>query len=217
MKTVLLPVKGFDRAKSRLAPLLESAQRARLAAAMFRDVATTLAATARIDRIIVITADPYVEELTRPFGFDLVDEPNVAGHSDAVNRMSRDLVRPGDSLLALAADLPLLCPEEVDGILKLEAPGVIVIPNREGTGTNGLMMLDGCRIETAYGEGSLARHRHRAHAAGLRVDIVEVAGIGFDVDTPDDLADLGVALDPASFTGRFLDDFSRNPPPRWAE
>jgi 2-phospho-L-lactate guanylyltransferase len=204
MKTVLLPVKGFDRAKSRLSSVLEPSERAALAAAMFRDVATALTGSRSLDNVIVVTADSGVAELAGQFGFEIVDEPKVTGHSDAINRVSRELAGHGVSLLALAADLPLLRADEVDQILALKTAGVVLIANREGAGTNGLLMPDGRVIEAAYGAESLERHRRRALSAGILVEVVEVPGVAFDVDTREDLNDLTQLLNPSSHTWRCL-------------
>ncbi len=214
MKIVLLPVKGFDRAKSRLTSVLEPSERAALAAAMFHDVAAALAGSRSLDNVIVVTADSGVAKLAGQFGFEIVDEPNVAGHSNAINRVSRELAGPGVSLLALAADLPLLRADEVDQILALNTEGIVLIANREGTGTNGLLMPDGRVIETAYGAESLERHRRRAVSAGILAEVVEVPGVGFDVDTPEDLKDLTELLNPSSHTWRCLVACERLATPR---
>ena len=38
-----------------------------------------------------------------------------------------------------------------------------------------------------YGESSFRRHMSKASAAGFRAEVLNVPGIAFDVDTPEDL------------------------------
>src|SRR5881397_1252143 len=89
MKTVLLPVKEFANAKQRLSAKLNPPARAGLARAMCLDVLKTLARARVPNRVIVFTAADEVMQMARPFGFDVVLEELVEGHSAAVNRMVR--------------------------------------------------------------------------------------------------------------------------------
>ena len=69
-------------------------------------------------------------------------------------------------------------------------PGVTIVPDRHGTGTNALVLAPPAVMEPSFGPGSCARHAALARAAGVRVRVVEVPSLAFDVDTPDDLAAL---------------------------
>jgi len=69
-----------------------------------------------------------------------------------------------------------------------------VLPDRHGTGTNGLLLTPPDVIAPAFGPGSRARHSDAATAAGARVEVAELTGFAFDVDTRDDLDALRDAL-----------------------
>src|SRR6266478_3188077 len=92
MKTVLLPVKDFKDAKQRLASALSPEQRAGLAHAMLADVLDALSAAAEPARIIVYTASDDVIHAVRPFGFEVLRERRVEGHSAAVNTVLPNLL-----------------------------------------------------------------------------------------------------------------------------
>ncbi len=190
MKTVLLPVKGLSDAKQRLAPALKPAERSALARAMLTDVLAAISGSHSTERAIVITASPEVRDLSLGFGFEVVDESIVAGHSAAVNRMTSELRTVSSRLLSIASDLPTLRAEEIDRVLDADCEGLALIPSRDQTGTNGVLMQPGCRIEMDYGADSLRRHLASAKACRLRVDVLDIPGIRFDVDTPQDLFDL---------------------------
>ncbi len=191
MKTVLLPVKDFSNAKQRLTHALAPEQRAGLARAMFSDVLRALAGCRVPDRIIVFTASAEAAAMARPFGFDVVTEESVDGHSAAVNHMLERLATnaSGASIVfSLALDLPTLTPGEIDFVISSVSEPFTILPSRDGTGTNGLVFKLPARIAVEYGEGSFRRHLSKAWAAGLRAEVLSVPGVAFDIDTPEDVA-----------------------------
>jgi len=108
MKTVLLPVKDFANAKQRLAPALDPETRAGLARAMLTDVLSVIARARAPQRVVVFTASDEVTQMARPFGFDVVLENLVDGHSAAVNQMLEELSGTYTRILSIAGDLPRL-------------------------------------------------------------------------------------------------------------
>jgi 2-phospho-L-lactate guanylyltransferase len=187
MNTVLLPIKTFKEAKQRLVPALDAAARAGLARAMLQDVLQVLARARAPDGIVVFTACEEVMALAAPFGFDVVRETSACGHSAAVNYMVEALRGSCDRILSIAGDLPRLLPSEVDFALEAASEPITLIPSRDWTGTNGVVFLCPARIDMEYGAGSFRRHVSKAAAAGFRSDVMDLPGIAFDIDTPDDL------------------------------
>ena len=187
MKTVLLPVKGFSDAKQRLASAYDADMRAGLACAMLTDVLRALSLARTPDRIVVFTASEQVTQIARSFSFDVVSERSVEGHSAAVNRMVADLSATSSRLLSIAGDLPKLVPGEIDFVLDVASDPVTLIPSRDWTGTNGVLFIPPGRITMEYGPASFRRHLSKAAAAGLPADVLDVPGIAFDIDTPEDL------------------------------
>ena len=187
MKTVLLPVKDFKDSKQRLIPALDPATRAGLARAMLKDVLSAVAKARTPQRVVIFTAADEVIELARSFGFDCIVEKCVAGHSAAVNTTVEELATTSSRILSIAADLPRLVPSEVDFALEVASDPITLIPSRNWTGTNGVVFISPARIAMEYGEGSFRRHLSKAAAAGFRSDVMDLPGIAFDMDTPDDL------------------------------
>jgi 2-phospho-L-lactate/phosphoenolpyruvate guanylyltransferase len=187
MKTVLLPVKDFGDAKQRLAPVLSADSRSGLARAMLSDVLDALSAC-QVDRVVVYTASERVIRTVRPFGFEIVREWEVSGHSAAVNYMMPKLAETSDRIFAIAGDLPRLTAREIDDVFNAECEAITILPSRDGAGTNGMMFASPARIEMEYGPGSFARHMKRAASQGFQARVFEAPGIAFDIDTPEDLA-----------------------------
>lgn len=187
MNTVLLPIKSFKDAKQRLVPALDGPSRAALARAMVHDVLHVLSRARAPQRVVVFTACEEVTEVATPFGFEIVEEKSVAGHSAAVNHMVQVLSGTCSRILSIAGDLPRLLPSEVDFALEAASEPITFIPSRDWTGTNGVIFVTPACIDMEYGEGSFRRHLAKAAAAGLRSDVMDLPGIAFDIDTPDDL------------------------------
>lgn len=190
MKIVLLPVKGFSNAKQRLAGTLDPDQRKGLAQAMLRDVLAAVQSSRSIDQAVVYTASEEVGRIARAHGLEVTPEIEVGGHSSAVNLMARRLSGTASAILAIASDLPTLTGAEIDEVLDSDPEGLVLLASRDGTGTNGVLMRPGAMIDMEYGVNSLKRHVSLAQAGGLAVDVRDVAGFSFDVDTPEDLAHL---------------------------
>ena len=187
MKTVLLPVKDFANAKQRLASSLDAETRAGLARAMLSDVLRVLAQSRAPDRVVVFTASDEVKEMAGSFGFGVAIERSVNGHSAAVNQMVAELSSTSSRILSIAGDLPKLGAKEIDFVLNSVTDPITILPSRDWTGTNGIVFVPPARITMEYGEGSFRRHMSKAVAAGHTADVLNVPGIAFDIDTPDDL------------------------------
>lgn len=187
MKTVLLPVKHFKTAKQRLADALRPEEREGLARAMLSDVLAVLARARTLDRVIVFTASDEVADMAQSYNFEIIAEAAVAGHSAAVNHMLAQLSSSSSRILAIASDLPKLVPEDVDFVMENPPEPITIIHSRDGTGTNGILFIPPARIDVEYGNASFSRHLSKAAAAGYRAGILNVPGIAFDIDTPEDI------------------------------
>jgi 2-phospho-L-lactate guanylyltransferase len=199
MRTLaILPIKSFGAAKQRLSGALAGGARQALAQAMFQDVMAALRRVPSIDAIAVVTADPIAEDAARGQGVMLLSEPRQNGQSDAAAIGIRRALEAGFERVLLApGDTPLLDPAEVERVLRAaeaDAIGLVVVPDRHGTGTNALLLTPPAAIEPAFGPGSRARHCELAAAADVRCRVEEVHSLGVDVDTPEDLAELASLL-----------------------
>jgi 2-phospho-L-lactate guanylyltransferase len=187
----VLPIKSFSRAKSRLGGGID---RSELAAAMARDVLGALAATPGLADVIVVTAEPVADGTAAV----VVDDPHERGQSAAAQRgIEAAAGRGAERVLLVPGDCPALDPREVGGLLEESSPDppqVVIVPDRHGSGTNALLLAPPDAVAPSFGAGSLARHAARARAAGATVKVRDVPSLGLDVDTPDDLAALRVAL-----------------------
>jgi 2-phospho-L-lactate guanylyltransferase len=195
MRTLaILPVKSFGAAKQRLAAALGSGSRQALAEAMFSDVLASLRRVDGLDGIAVVTADPVAEAAARGEGVPVLRDTAQAGQSAAASiGIAHALAEGFGRVLLVPGDTPLLDPGEVASLLA--APrAVSIVPDRQGTGTNGLVLRPPDAIAPSFGPGSLKRHVAAAEAAGVPFAVAEVPTLMLDVDTRDDLSALTAAL-----------------------
>ncbi|HEX5145650.1 MAG TPA: 2-phospho-L-lactate guanylyltransferase, partial [Conexibacter sp.] len=184
----------FANAKRRLEAALASGARRALAEAMFTDVLTALRRVDAVDEILVVSADPGAQRIAEGYGARAIDDPAESGQDQAVTRgasVAREL--GAAQVLCLAGDCPLLDPLELETLLgnpRTAARYAVIVADRHGTGTNGLLLSPPDALEPRYGPGSLARHLELAQAADVPIEVATVSSLSLDVDTPDDLAEL---------------------------
>lgn len=195
---VVLPVKRLDDAKQRLGVLLTPPQRRALMAAMLDDVLHSLGRVAVSHELLVVTRDADAARAAQAHGARVIADPADAGHSAAAALgIDAALAHDAERVLLVPGDCPLLASEELDGLLRL-APAphgrVVVVADREGEGTNALLLEPPGVIRPAFGPGSHARHLAAAKRAGVPVLTRRPASLLLDVDTPADLRALADAL-----------------------
>ena len=192
----VLPVKSFGRAKQRLAAAVGQPDRGELAAAMLGDVLDALGAVDGLGELIVVTAEPRAAAAARGAGAHVVDDPVEAGQSDAAARgVAAAAARGAERVLLVPGDCPTLDPAEVGALLDgFAGAGLVIVPDRHGSGTNGLLIEPADAIEPAFGPGSFARHAALGAAARVAVRVAQVPSLELDVDTPGDLAALRASL-----------------------
>ncbi len=199
MRTIaILPIKSFGAAKQRLAGLLGGGAREALVQAMFQDVLASLRHVPELDAVAVVTANPVAERAAHGEGVLLLPDADEAGHCEAASiGVAYALAHGFDRVLLVPGDTPLLDPEELRGMLRgaeAENVGLVVVPDRHGSGTNALLLSPPDAVEPAFGPGSCQRHRDLAAAAGVSCRVEALPSLAIDVDTPEDLDELAGAL-----------------------
>lgn len=196
MTSVLLPLKDLVQAKTRLAGLLRPSERRALAQAMAEDVLEVLAGRPSIERIVILSDDPGAGLLAAKYRAECWSERGLgcAGLNAVLQCASKRLVNEGASrVIALHADLPLLCAADIAAVEAALDAGFspVIGPDRHATGTN-LLAFNAPDVPVfSFGEDSFQRHLAAAQDAHARPRRVDCPGIAQDVD---DAADLAVLL-----------------------
>ncbi|MGH2606097.1 MAG: 2-phospho-L-lactate guanylyltransferase [Anaerolineales bacterium] len=186
----IVPVKPLRRAKSRLAGVLTAEERNALSRRLLAHTLSVLGRVPQIGRVLVVSRDPKALAVARKMGAKSMTEPAPGELNRALRRASRMATAQGATgVLVVPADLPMLDPTALEGLLaRAEPPPVVIVaPDRRGRGTNTLFVSPPGLIEYEFGPHSFRKHTQRARAAGARLEVCEVASLGLDVDTPEDL------------------------------
>lgn len=193
----ILPVKSFARAKQRLGASVADQLRLELAEAMVADVLLALVQTEAIERTIVVTREDTVAVVARQQGAIVVLDAAESGQSAAATLgVQRALAEGMERVLCIPGDCPALDPTELEELLSPEAAmhlggrAVVIVPDRHGSGTNGLLLTPPDAIAPSFGPDSCERHRTLALAAGVEPTIERPASLLLDIDTGADLAAL---------------------------
>jgi 2-phospho-L-lactate/phosphoenolpyruvate guanylyltransferase len=200
--TAIIPVKRFGQAKQRLLDQLDRPRRASVVKAMLTDVLAAVAQAEAVDRVIVVSGEGRAERIALARAqrtttrFEVLRDPDDRGHSEAATLgIIRALALGAECSALLPGDCPLLDPGELDAALARMKPGrVAVIPDRHGTGTNGLLLAPADAIGPSFGPGSCERHLDRAARAGYEAAKEPLGSLALDLDTPDDLRALAAAV-----------------------
>ena len=181
----IVPVKGRDGAKTRLAPVLAPEERTRLVLEMLERVLHACAEASAITETLLVTPDPEFA----PAGVETLRDAGT-GHADAIAAALQD-ERARNGVLVVMADCPLVRPESLDALAEAATP-LALAPSRDG-GVNALALcpLDG--FFPAFGvhvEETLAA----ARAAGLEPVVVDDPLLALDVDRPEDYEEMLACL-----------------------
>jgi 2-phospho-L-lactate guanylyltransferase len=218
MRAVLIPVKDLTRAKQRLAGLLAQEQRTALARAMLEDVFAAVAATRGVDARFVISSDAPTLAHARRLGWEVLPEERQISESHSVDEASRLCQARGvDSLLRLPIDVPLIEPRDIEELLDARAgsPSVVLVPSRDGAGTNALMRTPPALFASHFGPGSLTRHLAEAQRAGANALVIRNPRIELDIDDEADLRAFLASGGRETVTGACLQRLAKVLPAEW--
>lgn len=188
---LVIPVKRAVGAKQRLARELPDDIRELISRALAARMVRCAAEGWDPARLVVVGDDPAVRALCKRVGLATLADVG-AGQSEAVRAGQRWCLGQGASTLAtVAADLPQVEASDLRWLLELarglEPNSLIAIPDRDGSGTNALVVNPAACDPFCFGPDSLRRHRELAGRLGLRFSILAMPNLAWDVDRPDDL------------------------------
>jgi 2-phospho-L-lactate guanylyltransferase len=192
MLYILIPVKDLTRAKQRLALLMTQEERTRLAWAMLENTFAAAAGARNVDRVAVVTLYAPAIELARKYGMELIAETEQISESASVDFGSREAKKRGaTAALRLPIDLPLVTAGDIETIIEHdgEGPSIVVVPSRDGTGTNAILRRPPDLFPSHFGPGSLAKHLAEAAEAKAACRVIELHRVALDIDDPGDVSE----------------------------
>jgi 2-phospho-L-lactate/phosphoenolpyruvate guanylyltransferase len=183
---VIIPAKGLAAGKSRLMDvLLPSARQALNRAQLVRTVRAAAGAFGRCQTFVVSPCE-RVEEIVRTEGVGFIREPEPPGLNEGLETARAFLLGHGQtSLCVLPVDLPAVSEGALRELLCMRPAGrALIVPDREGDGTNFLRLPPGCAIPFSYGLNSFAKHVRLLETAGWAPEIAMGTCLRDDLDHP---------------------------------
>ncbi len=173
---LVVPVKGGDRAKSRL-HTPPGVRREDLAFAIAADSLAAAASGMPPGRLTVVTSDPRVATFAARLGAQLVADPGI-GLNGAVSAGVRAL-SPQAAVAVLLGDVPALHPADLVAALSAAADhDRALVPDRAGSGTVLLTARRAGDLVPRFGPRSCRRHGQAGH---VRLDL-DLDRLRCDVD-----------------------------------
>jgi len=188
----IVPVKPFNRAKSRLATDLLPDQRERLASALFVRTVKLLVAQSNIQGVLVVSRDTKALSMARDMGAQTVQESGNPELNSALYRATQvSRMWGAEATLVVPADIPLLHEDDIAAMLNLGQyhNSVVIAPDRHEHGTNMLLVHPPGLIPYSFGHESFATHQRLAQENNANISLYRSARVSLDIDTPTDLVD----------------------------
>ncbi|MHB8490213.1 MAG: 2-phospho-L-lactate guanylyltransferase [Candidatus Dormibacteria bacterium] len=187
---IVVLIKDFHTAKSRLAPALAPSNRRALAeanAARALDAALDVAAT------IAVCGSADAAALARVMGAVVVSEPVPGGQNAAATLgLAEVTARGGEAALLLSSDLPLVTASGLQRLLRRAAAEsgalALAVPALGRHGTNALFLRPPGEFDLQFGDASLPRFAEEARHRRRTFVIHQEASLALDLDEPSDLA-----------------------------
>jgi 2-phospho-L-lactate guanylyltransferase len=182
----VVPMKPLSSSKTRLARQLTVEERADLTIGMLRHVLR--ASREAVDTCWVVGGDDRVRALADELGVvwkrDLGRDLN-----ETLALTFQEVFALGKSALYLAGDLPFLKPADVHNLLQSSRrnTNITLSPARRDSGTNAILVPAGLPFHPELGPRSFQKHLAQSARLGVSVAMCYSPGLGFDLDTFDDL------------------------------
>jgi len=184
----IVPVKTFSKAKTRLQ--LSSPNKIELCKLMLEEVLRTISHTNLIDKIIVVTKDENVLNISKKFNATSILDETEMSVNNAVSLADDYLIKQGfDASVVFPQDIPFMISEDIENLLKfgISSKYVGVVPSRKFDGTNALVRIPVNLMETHYDEDSYKLHLKVGKSITTNSSLILLRRIMFDIDDQRDI------------------------------
>lgn len=186
---LLIPFKSLATAKQRLAEALDAEQRSQLAEAMLRDVLTAASGVRERIDVAIVTGDRHAQQLAAEHGFLVLEDTRNESETAAIEMATAWAEKNGhDTTIVVPADIPLIGADELRRVLDA-APeeGAVFVPAYDRRGSNCILRRPASIIPLRFGNDSFLPHCEAMKKTGKELIILEMPGIGLDIDNPHEL------------------------------
>ncbi len=186
---LLIPFKSLATAKQRLSEALDAGQRSQLAEAMLRDVMAAAAGVRERMDVAIVTGDLRAQEIAAEHGFLVIEDTRNESETAAIEMATQWAEQRGyDATMVVPADIPLIAADEMHRVLdSAPAEGAVFVPAYDRRGSNCILRRPASIIPLRFGNDSFRPHCEAMKNTGKELIILEMTGIGLDIDNPHEL------------------------------
>ena len=186
---LLIPFKSLATAKQRLTTALDAKQRSQFAEAMLRDVMTAAAGVRNTIDIALVTGDTRAQAMAHEHNFLIIDDTRNESETSAIEMATAWCEQRGyDTAIVVPADIPLIQSGELRCVLAVApAEGAVIVPAYDRRGSNCILRRPASLIPLRFGNDSFLPHCEAMRRTGKELIILEMPGVGLDVDNPQEL------------------------------
>jgi len=192
--SVIVPVKRFERGKSRLASMLDVVERVKLCGLLLDDTLSTINKASSISEVIVVSSDKRAEGISKRHGAIFLKEYVERGVNKAVSIADNYCNAAGaNATIVIPQDLPLLTPADIDMICNTAEEYekcLAICPSLRYDGSNALLRRPSKLIKTYYDNNSFDTHIKAAKEIRANLKIILSRRIMTDLDTIEDAENL---------------------------
>ncbi|MBA2267076.1 MAG: 2-phospho-L-lactate guanylyltransferase [Nitrosopumilus sp.] len=187
---IIIPIKRFEKSKTRLSGFLSQEQRAWLCHLMVNDLIEKMSGLEESNMFLVTNEIIPIPEKSKEKVVVLF-EGRSSGVNDAVKIADFYIDRHKfDSSIVIPIDIPLLTLKEIKEIISFAQNYkeiICMVPSNRFDGTNILLRKPHSIIETSYDDNSFFNHFKKALDNGVSLKIFYHDNLKMDIDTIDDV------------------------------
>lgn len=185
---IIIPIKKFNKSKTRLSPFLDPNERKELTEYLVIDLLGKLCELEN-SQIIIVTGE-RINSLEKFADIAIINEINVNGVDNAIGLANEFVEKSGfKESLIIPIDLPLLSTKDIKEIIKFSGRfenGICIVPSRRYDGTNVLLRKPNLIIDTFYDNNSFYNHIKKTVEKKKVVKIFTYENLMIDLDTIED-------------------------------
>lgn len=190
----IVPVKGFERGKSRLSSMLEVEERVELCELLLDNTLSTLNKASAICEVVVVSSDKRAQRISKRHDARFLREHAELGVNKAVTIANDYCIGArAHATLVIPQDLPLLIADDIDricSIVKEHEKCLAICPSLRYDGSNALLRKPPQLINTYYDNNSFVMHIKAAKEIRANLKIILSRRIMTDLDTIEDAQNL---------------------------
>ncbi len=189
---IIIPIKRFDKSKTRLSPILDVNQRKELTELLILDMLEKIY-NLNNSQIILVSGEKL--KLNDKFNdVIIINDNNCSGVNEAIELADKYVENNEfDESVIIPIDLPLFTIKDLKKILNFSKDfksGICIIPSQRKDGTNLLLRKPNSVINTHYDDNSFYNHIKAATETNNTIKIFTLERLMIDLDTVEDILTL---------------------------